>query len=80
MTNFLAFRHQYRNALAVARLQVVIAIHVDDFEVKTLPSLPLPQGGDHVEAEVAILPAVYNQHGRVRCRAFTCRHRRSFSW
>jgi hypothetical protein len=29
---------------------------------------------------VAILPAVYNQHGRIRCRAFTCRQHRSFSW
>jgi len=60
VANFLASRYQYRNALAVKRLQVVIAVHIDHFKMKMKPRLPFPQGGNHILAKVALLPAVYN--------------------
>ena len=60
VANFLASRHQYRNAFAVTRLQLVIAIHIHHFEVKMMPRLQFSQGGNHVLAKMAILPAVYN--------------------
>lgn len=80
MANFFASRLQYWNALAVTRLQDVIAVHIDYFEMKTNTLLPLPQSGKHILTKMAILPAVYNQHGRIRGGRFTCYRHRSLSW
>ncbi len=60
VANFLASRYQYRNALAIKRLQVVIAVHIDHFKMKMMPRLRFSQGGNHILAKVALLPAVYN--------------------
>lgn len=65
MTNFLAFRDQYRNPFTVAQSQIGAPIHIHDFEMEGKPRLQFLQGGDHVMTKMAVLPAVNNQCERI---------------
>jgi hypothetical protein len=84
VTNFLtAPCDQHRDSNAIAHPQIVVAIHVDHIEAKGMPRLQFPQGGNHVCAEMAVLPRVDPQFEVAREGVgyawLTCCHR-LLSW
>jgi hypothetical protein len=58
MANFLAFAHEDRDELVVARPEFLVLVDIHDIEAKGKPSLEFFQGGYHFMAKMTVLAAV----------------------
>jgi hypothetical protein len=61
MANFLTSRYQYGNSLPIADYEIVIAVHIDHFELEMKSCLQILQSGNHVLAKMAVLAAIYRE-------------------